>query len=147
MCMYRCAQGNAIGQINELSVLNGHPSLSVIHFQEKDGSSANPVCQHPSYFVTLSKINDKVRMIDGENLMLRASAESVELTGEVSRDELGIQPSRPWLGPEMERVEQQQDDQRANGMIDKKTKEKLTRLKEEFKMSESLDRRARLLLR
>eukprot|EP01138_Halocafeteria_seosinensis_P007617 gb/GECG01007785.1/.p1 GENE.gb/GECG01007785.1/~~gb/GECG01007785.1/.p1 ORF type:complete len:233 (+),score=32.30 gb/GECG01007785.1/:1-699(+) len=141
------AQGNTIGQLNELNVLNGHPSLSVIYFQDRDGSTASPVCQHPSYFVTLSKINERVRIIDGEHLMLRASAESIELTGEVSRDELGIQPSRPWLGPEMERAQKEQDDRNSQGMLDKTSKAKLSRLKEEFKAAEDLDRRARLLLR
>ena len=140
-------QGNAIGQLNELKALNGSPSLTAIFFQEKDGTLANPVCEHPSYFITVSQINNIVSIIDGEHLVLRSSAESVQLTGELSREELGIQPSRPWLGSEMERIRQQQEQRDRQGMMDKKSQAMVSKIKEEIKNTDDLDRRARLLLR
>lgn len=105
------------------------------------------MCEHPSYLITVSQINNIVSIIDGEHLVLRSSAESVQLTGELSREELGIQPSRPWLGSEMERIRQQQEQRDRQGMMDKKSQAMVSKIKEEIKNTDDLDRRARLLLR
>eukprot|EP00992_Anisonema_acinus_P007493 TRINITY_DN332_c0_g1_i1.p1 TRINITY_DN332_c0_g1~~TRINITY_DN332_c0_g1_i1.p1 ORF type:complete len:239 (+),score=25.03 TRINITY_DN332_c0_g1_i1:52-768(+) len=90
-------QGNQVADPQQLAHLANCPSLRAIHFQEHDGSHANPVCTTDGYRQQMGIHVRNMACLDGKYWlkdMLDASEVTKLTDGKVS--EIVLPESKPW---------------------------------------------------
>jgi len=68
--------------------------LNAVHFQAPNGAKQNPVCADPAYESSIVNLLPKLGILDGEHIMLKATADSA--TNLPVKKELDIPDSERW---------------------------------------------------